>query len=1124
MHNIAALTISFFMENPRTLIPFGLVVLLHYSFFLHPATTSSSNFTDQSALLAIQSKLTFDPTETVLGGNWSTKTSFCDWIGVSCSKRRQRVTALDLSSMGLEGTIAPHVGNLSFLVILVLQSNSFSGIVPNEIRHLHRLRVLVLEANRLEGHIPPTLYHCQKLEIIALAENNLTGRIPEELGFLPKLQKLYLGLNNLAAGEIPASLGNVSTLQELSVAKSGLTGSLPASTLLNLSSLVVISLYINNISGVLPEDLCHYWPNIQHIDLSGNKLGGQLSSRFDQCSNIQELSLSYNRFVGTIPKVLASLQHLEVLYLGGNGLTGTVPPVLGNLSNLQKFAVQHNNIRGSIPRELGLLSNLLFLSLAINSLTGAIPLEIFNITSLQTLSVHSNSLSGAIPSYSGVVFPNLESLYFDNKKITGLIPSFFSNLTKLNELGLGTNLLYGPIPMNLGSLKHLRYLNLARNQLTGEPGAPELKFLSSLFNSTSLRELVLNENPLNGIIPNSFGNFSSLQQIYALGCQIKGHIPRKIHSLKSLIYLSLVDNNISGKIPPQIGGLERLQRLYLSFNKIEGSIPYEICHLQNLGELSLENNKISGLIPNCIANLSRTLQKFLLNSNQMTSLIPMNLLWNLENLLVLNLSSNSFSGDIPTTLTKLISIEVIDLSHNQITGNISSIIAASQSVAYLDLSKNWFIGSIPPSCGDLKGLEYLDLSYNNLSGAIPKSLETLKYLEYLNLSFNNLFGEIPSGGPFVNFSSRSFLENKALCGRPKYGVPPCMTQKSKTTHPVLTYVLPSIASTVFLIALIYMITWYRKRKRGKSTTVEQLTTVEHSRISYQELRRATNDFCESNYLGGGSFGSVYKGILSNGTTIAVKILKLEMEGAVKSFDAECKVWRTIRHRNLVKVITTCSSPDVRALVLQYMSNGSLEKWLYSHNYCLSILQRVSMLIDIAFALEYLHHGQAEAVVHCDVKPGNILLDEDMVAHVADFGLAKILAKNKEETQTRTIGTLGYVAPEYGSAGKVSKKGDVYSFGIMMLEIMARKKPTDEMFAGEVTLRQCINVSIPDNVLEVVDAGLLSIEEGRDMNATESILASILEIGLRCSEEVAEDRMDIKDVVPKLKKIKLALQH
>jgi LRR receptor-like serine/threonine-protein kinase FLS2 len=168
--------------------------------------------------------------------------------------------------------------------------------------------------------------------------------------------------------------------------------------------------------------------------------------------------------------------------------------------------------------------------------------------------------------------------------------------------------------------------------------------------------------------------------------------------------------------------------------------------------------------------------------------------------------------------------------------------------------------------------------------------------------------------------------------------------------------------------------------------------------------------CESNALGVGSFGSVYKGLLSDGTIVAVKVLNLKMEGAFKSFDAECKVWRSIRHRNVVKVITTCSSPEVRALVLQYMSNGSLEKWLYSHNYCLNLLQRVSTLVDIASALVYLHHGQPEVVVHCDLKPSNILLNEDMVAHVADFGLGKILAENKEETRTRTLGTLGYIAP------------------------------------------------------------------------------------------------------------------
>jgi LRR receptor-like serine/threonine-protein kinase FLS2 len=229
-------------------------------------------------------------------------------------------------------------------------------------------------------------------------------------------------------------------------------------------------------------------------------------------------------------------------------------------------------------------------------------------------------------------------------------------------------------------------------------------------------------------------------------------------------------------------------------------------------------------------------------------------------------------------------------------------------------------------------------------------------------------------------------------------------------YSLLKYILPAIISTAILIGLIFWWTNCKRRKASIPSSDQQLTAAEHIMISYHELRRATNDFCESNSLGVGSFGSVYKGLLSDGTIVAVKVLNLKMEGAFKSFDAECKVWRSIRHRNVVKVITTCSSPEVRALVLQYMSNGSLEKWLYSHNYCLNLLQRVSMLVDIASALEYLHHGQPEVVVHCDLKPSNILLNEDMVAHVADFGLGKILQENKEETQTKTLGTLGYIAP------------------------------------------------------------------------------------------------------------------
>ncbi|XP_034216162.1 LRR receptor-like serine/threonine-protein kinase GSO1 [Prunus dulcis] len=1117
------LPIMFMMKCPKILFLFG-VVLLHYSCFLRSAISSStSNFTDQSALLAIQSKLSFDPTNIVLGGNWTTKTSFCNWVGVFCSKRRQRVTALKLSYMALQGTISPHIGNLSFLVSLDLRNNSFFGPLPNEISRLHRLRSLLLHNNQLQGSIPPTLYHCQNLEVLVLEVNRLTGPIPRELGFLPRLRKLFLGVNNLT-GTIPSPLGNISTLERLSLGENGLTGSF-SSALLNLTSLTMIYLAKNSISGSLPVDLCHYWPNIQNISFSFNKFSGKIPYRIGQCRELQILSLSYNSFVGSIPEEVWSLQHLQILYLGGNKLTGTISPSIGNMSNLKSFAVGRNNIEGNIPGNLGHLSNLAFLGLAFNSLTGPIPQVIFNISSLEGLEIQSNALSGEFPS-SAVFLPNLNSLLFHTNQITGPIPTYFSNFTKLTQLDADNNLLYGPIPMNLGSLKHLQFLNLARNQLTGEPGFDELRFLSSLLNSSSLEYIILYENPLNGIIPDSIGNFSqSLQVIYAPACQIRGHIPKSIGSLRNLTFLYLAHNNLSGKIPSSIRGLETLQRLYLQNNSIEGFVPNEICHLKNLGEILLSNNKISGLIPNCIGNLKR-LQIVLLDSNSLTSSIPMSL-WNLESLLVLNLSFNSFNGDLPQGMRKLNAVQVIDLSWNQISGNIPSIIGAFQSLRSLNLSNNLFVGNVPKTFGDLKGLEDLDLSHNSLSGTIPKSLETLKYLEHLNFSFNHLSGQIPSGGPFANFTAQSFLENGELCGRPDFGVRNCTpqsTQNSKAALHLFKYILPAIASTMILAALVYrLIKYHKKRNAGLPSSVEPtLSAIEHRMISYQELRRATNDFCESNALGVGSFGSVYKGILSNGTTVAVKVLNLQMEGALKSFDAECKVWRTIRHRNLVKVITSCSSHEVRALVLQYMCNGSLEKWLYSHNYCLNLVQRVSMMVDIALALEYLHHGQAEVVVHCDLKPSNILLDEDMVAHVGDFGLAKILAKNKDETQTRTIGTLGYVAPEYGSTGKVSTKGDVYSYGIMMLEIITRKKPTDEMFAGERTLRQWINESLPNNCLEVVDAGLLSIEEGRNVNATKNIILSIMEISLRCCEQVPEERMDFKDVVTKLMKIKLAL--
>ncbi|KAF3629342.1 putative ABC transporter A family member 1-like [Capsicum annuum] len=184
----------------------------------------------------------------------------------------------------------------------------------------------------------------------------------------------------------------------------------------------------------------------------------------------------------------------------------------------------------------------------------------------------------------------------------------------------------------------------------------------------------------------------------------------------------------------------------------------------------------------------------------------------------------------------------------------------------------------------------------------------------------------------------------------------------------------------------------KRKKKGKSKDVEKVPEIKtHQLVSYHEIQRATNYFDESNLIGVGSSGSVYKGTLSSGIVVAIKILDLEYEEVCKRFDTECEVMRNVRHRNLVPVITTFSSDYIRSFVQQYMSNGSLENWLYREDCQLNLLQRVTVMLDAAMGIEYLHHGHITPIVHCDLKPGNILLDDDMVAHVGDFGISKILA-------------------------------------------------------------------------------------------------------------------------------------
>ncbi|KAH7529222.1 hypothetical protein FEM48_Zijuj05G0161600 [Ziziphus jujuba var. spinosa] len=995
--------------------------------------------TDQSALLVLKSHITHDP-QNILSENWSTSSSICSWVGVTCGAKHKRVTMLNLSYIGLTGTVPPQLGNLTFLVELRLENNSFHGSLPVELTRLRRLKMINFGFNNLmKGEIPSWFGLFPKLESLNLYGNQFTG-IPREIGNLTTLKELYLDYNNLK--EIPKEIGHVNSLEVLSIRYNALTGPFPL-FVLDISSLKNLSFTYNNLSGSLPNSICESVPNLKLLALAHNQLGGSIPSQWSQCKNLQFLLLSYNRFVGSIPRNIGNLTILKELYLGPNNLTDTVPSEIGDLQNLEVLVLQVNHFSGPMPPKF------------------------FNISSMRIIGLAVNHLSGQFPSHTSFLFPNLKQLVIGMNDFTGPILNFISNASQLTQIDIPYNSFYGTVTSKLCSLRNIQWLNLAFNNFTIDSSD---NFFTSLSDCKYLRLLELESNPLNAMLPDFGGNLSSsLQYFGVINCSMLGNIPKQIGSLSSLITLKLDDNDLTGSIPPTIGGLQKVQGIYLNGNEVQGFIPSEICHLESLVELFLANNKLIGSIPECLGNLS-SLRTLSLNSNGLNSTIP-NALWSLVYILTVNLSSNSLVGSLPLNVENLKVVIAIDLSKNELSGNIPSTIGSLQNLVNLSLAQNRFTGQIPTSFGKLISIELMDLSRNKLSGEIPKSLKALLSLKYFNVSYNQLEGEIPTGGPFVNFSAQSFLSNNGLCGAPRLQVLPCTrkeTHKSRNateTIGVLRITLPVVSSILLILALACLFVRCKKDKALKISSEATLKLPSTwTEISHKELLEATNGFNEANLLGTGSFGSVYEGKLNDGLHVAIKVFNLNFEKACKSFDAECEALFNLHHRNLIKILRAHNGNEFKALVLQFMPMGSLEKWLHNCNYNLNMLQRLNIMIDVASALEYLHHDYSEPVVHCDIKPSNILLDGDMVAHVADFGIAKMLGKNALMTQTKTLATIGYMAPE------------------------------------------------------VADKELLG-EEKAHRPAIKVCLSSILDLALNCSLETPETRKTIKDVSISLHKIR-----
>ncbi|EFJ18305.1 hypothetical protein SELMODRAFT_233530 [Selaginella moellendorffii] len=816
------------------------------------------------------------------------------------------------------------------------------------------------------------------------------------------------------------------------------------------------------------------------LDLQTNNLSGSIPSELGNCTSLQGLFLASNLLTGAIPHSLGNLHRLRGLHLHENLLHGSIPPSLGNCSLLTDLELAKNGLTGRIPEALGRLEMLQSLYLFENRLTGRIPEQIGGLTRLEELILYSNKLSGSIPPSFGQL-RRLRLLYLYANELEGSIPPVLSNCSQLEDVELSQNRLTGSIPTELGSLKKLAFLSIFETNLTGS--IPD-----ELGHLEELTELLLYSNRLTGSLPQSLGRLTKLTTLFLYDNNLTGELPASLGNCSLLVDVELQMNNFSGGLPPSLAFLGELQVFRIMSNRLSGPFPSALTNCTQLKVLDLGDNHFSGKVPEEIGSLVR-LQQLQLYENEFSGPIPSSL-GTLTELYHLAMSYNRLSGSIPDSFASLASIQGIYLHGNYLSGE----------VPFAALRR--LVGQIPEGLGTLKSLVTLDLSSNNLTGRIPKSLATLSGLSSLNVSMNNLQGPVPQEGVFLKLNLSSLGGNPGLCGEL---VKKACQEESSAAAASKHRSMGKVGATLVISAAIFILVaalgcWF---------------LLDRWRIKQLELSAMTDCFSEANLLGAGGFSKVYKGTNAlNGETVAVKVLSSSCAD-LKSFVSEVNMLDVLKHRNLVKVLGYCWTWEVKALVLEFMPNGSLASFAARNSHRLDWKIRLTIAEGIAQGLYYMHNQLKDPVIHCDLKPGNVLLDAGLSPHVADFGLSKLVHGENGETSVSAFkGTIGYAPPEYGTSYRVSTKGDVYSYGVVLLELLTGVAPSSECLRvrGQ-TLREWILDEGREDLCQVLDPALALVDTDHGVE-----IRNLVQVGLLCTAYNPSQRPSIKDVVAMLEQL------
>ncbi|CAL0312249.1 unnamed protein product [Lupinus luteus] len=871
-----------------------------------------------------------------------------------------------------------------------------------------------------------------------------------------------------------------------------------------------LSLGYNNLGSTINMHSLSLCSKLFVLDLTQNLFIGQLPEFASEFSEIRVLDLSYNNFSGEIPASFGRFPKLQVLKLISNLFSGIVPSFLGNLSALRDLEIGYNPFKeGPLPWQLGNLSNLETLYISNASLIGSIPDSVGNLVSLKNLDLNSNYLSGEIPN-SICGLKKVEQIVLFNNNLQGELPESLGNLTTLLRLDLGQNNLTGKLPHTIGSLC-LISLRLNENLFYGE-------IPSSLALNPNLRYLALFANNFTGKLPQHFGLYSDLEEFDVSNNKLTGELPKHLCQGKRLQSLVLFNNKFSGTLPSQFGECRSLTIISMENNQLSGDVPSNFWIHPGLETLKMQYNMFSGSISNSISTAKR-LSKLHLQGNNFSGMLPTGIC-ELHLLMKFDVSKNLLTGEVPICITRLKMLEFLRLQENMFTGPIPSNFSFWHELTELNLSHNQFSGTIPSQLSYLPYLTYLDLSMNSLTGNVPPELVKLG-LSVFNASRNKLYGEVP----YV-FSNPVFLsglmENPGLCSPVIKEFPPCSKQNPFSVTAVI------ISAACFFIFVGFVLLFLKRKFlffNGKSCKPSYKTTT------FQIVGFSEEDIVpfltRENLIGSGSSGQVYKVNLNNGEFVAAKKLwggtqKLHTESLFKS---EIDILGRIRHANIVKLLFSCSADDLMVLVYEYMENGSLGDVLHV-NKCEELREwstRLNIAVGAAQGLAYLHHGCVPPILHRDVKSNNILLDQDFLPRVADFGLAKTLQHEEGDVSAtpRVAGSYGYIAPEYGYTHKVTEKVDVYSFGVVLMELITGKRPNDPSLGDNMDIVKWVTDIVfssaedqPIDLAHIIDP-MLNLT-----TCDYEVIKNVLHVALLCTTPFPMNRPSMRRVVELLKELKL----